>query len=81
MGMYDIKFFTAIINPPQSCILAVGTTEQKLVPDSNTETGYQVVNTMHVTLSCDHRVVDGAVGSQWLKEWRSYIENPLKLLL
>jgi len=79
--MFGIKSFTAIINPPQSCILAVGTTEQKLVPDSNTETGHRVVNTMHVTLSCDHRVVDGAVGSQWLKEWRSYIENPLKLLL
>ncbi|RIA97035.1 2-oxoacid dehydrogenases acyltransferase-domain-containing protein [Glomus cerebriforme] len=81
LGMFGIKSFTAIINPPQSCILAVGTTEQKLVPDSSTETGYRVVNTMHVTLSCDHRVVDGAVGSQWLKEWKSYIENPLKLLL
>jgi pyruvate dehydrogenase E2 component (dihydrolipoamide acetyltransferase) len=79
--MFGIKSFTAIINPPQSCILAIGTTEQKLIPDSSTEKGYQVVNTMHVTLSCDHRVVDGAIGSQWLKEWKSYIENPLKLLL
>ncbi|CAG8622203.1 5200_t:CDS:2 [Funneliformis caledonium] len=81
LGMFGVKSFTAIINPPQSCILAVGNTEQKLVPDSNAETNYRVVNTMHVTLSCDHRVVDGAVGSQWLKEWRSYIENPLRLLL
>ncbi|CAB4411332.1 unnamed protein product [Rhizophagus irregularis] len=81
LGMFGIKSFTAIINPPQSCILAVGTTEQKLVPDPDTETGHRIVNTMHVSLSCDHRVVDGAVGSQWLKEWRSYIENPLKLLL
>ncbi|CAG8537950.1 7890_t:CDS:2 [Ambispora leptoticha] len=81
LGMYGIKSFTAIINPPQSCILAVGSTTKKLVPDENQTTGYRVANTMHVTLSCDHRVVDGAVGAQWLKAWRSYIENPLRLLL
>ncbi|CAG8598498.1 5884_t:CDS:2 [Paraglomus occultum] len=81
LGMYGIKSFTAIINPPQSCILAVGSTTQKVIPDASNESSYKVVNTMHVTLSCDHRVVDGAVGAQWLKTWRSYIENPLKLLL
>ncbi|CAG8503305.1 3744_t:CDS:2 [Ambispora gerdemannii] len=81
LGMYSIKSFTAIINPPQSCILAVGTTTKKLVPDESQTTGYRVTNTIHVTLSCDHRVVDGAVGAQWLKAWRSYIENPLRFLL
>ncbi|CAG8469499.1 10216_t:CDS:2 [Acaulospora morrowiae] len=81
LGMFGIKSFTAIINPPQSCILAVGATKQKLVPDSSQETGYQIVNTMHVTLSCDHRVVDGALGAQWLSAWRSYMENPIKLIL
>nr|CAG8437061.1 2105_t:CDS:2 [Entrophospora candida]CAG8466595.1 2894_t:CDS:2 [Entrophospora candida] len=84
LGMYGIKSFTAIINPPQSCILAIGSAEKKLILDSspsNTGGEYRVVNTLHATLSCDHRVVDGAVGAQWLKEWRSYIENPYKLLL
>ncbi|CAJ0640920.1 15003_t:CDS:2, partial [Entrophospora sp. SA101] len=79
LGMYGIKSFTAIINPPQSCILAIGSAEKKLILDSsssNTGGEYRVVNTLHATLSCDHRVVDGAVGAQWLKEWRSYIENP-----
>ncbi|CAG8490693.1 5131_t:CDS:2 [Dentiscutata heterogama] len=81
LGMFGIKNFTAIINPPHSCILAVGTTQKKLVPDSSKETGYRIATTMHVTLSCDHRVVDGALGAQWLRVWRTYIENPLKLLL
>ncbi|KAG9300111.1 hypothetical protein G9A89_000851 [Geosiphon pyriformis] len=81
LGMFGIKSFTAIINPPQSCILAVGGTNKKLIPDESQTTGYRIANTMHVTLSCDHRVVDGAVGAQWLKAWRSYIENPLRLLL
>ncbi|CAG8451584.1 13187_t:CDS:2 [Acaulospora colombiana] len=81
LGMFGIKSFTAIINPPQSCILAVGTTQQKLVPDSSRETGYRIANTMHVTLSCDHRIVDGALGAQWLSAWRSYMENPIKLIL
>ncbi|CAG8676972.1 16353_t:CDS:2, partial [Cetraspora pellucida] len=81
LGMFGIKNFTAIINPPHSCILAVGTTQKKLIPDSSMEVGYRIATTMHVTLSCDHRVVDGALGSQWLNIWRTYIENPLKLLL
>ncbi|RIB13450.1 2-oxoacid dehydrogenases acyltransferase-domain-containing protein [Gigaspora rosea] len=81
LGMYGIKNFTAIINPPHACILAVGTTQKKLIPDSSKETGYRIATTMHVTLSCDHRVVDGALGAQWLRVWRTYIENPLKLLL
>ena len=81
LGMFGVKQFTAIINPPQSCILAVGGTDLKMVPDSTKPTGFSVVNVMHVTLSCDHRVVDGAVGAQWLAKFKEYMENPLKLML
>ncbi|KAI8048552.1 2-oxoacid dehydrogenases acyltransferase-domain-containing protein [Syncephalis plumigaleata] len=80
LGMYGIQSFTAIINPPQSCILAVGTTEQKVVP-SPTGEGFVVQDVMKVTLSCDHRVVDGAVGAQWLQAWKKYMENPVTMML
>ena len=79
--MYGVSHFSAIINPPQSCILAIGTTERKLVEDETAEKGFRVVNVMNVTLSCDHRVVDGAVGAQWLAAWKKYMENPLTMLL
>jgi pyruvate dehydrogenase E2 component (dihydrolipoamide acetyltransferase) len=79
--MFGIKQFTAIINPPQSCILAVGATEKKLIPDASQPNGFSVVNTMHVTMSCDHRVVDGAVGAQWLAKFKEYVENPLTFML
>ncbi|KAK9720915.1 pyruvate dehydrogenase complex dihydrolipoamide acetyltransferase component (E2) [Basidiobolus ranarum] len=81
LGMFGINSFTAIINPPQSCILAVGATQKKIIPDSSKESGFAVGNVMNVTLSCDHRVVDGAVGAQWLKAFKEYLENPLKMLL
>ncbi|KAG0244061.1 pyruvate dehydrogenase complex dihydrolipoamide acetyltransferase component (E2) [Actinomortierella wolfii] len=79
MGMYGVKHFTAIINPPQSCILAVGATEKRLVPGDDGEV--RTANVMAVTLSSDHRTVDGAVAAQWLKAFKGYIENPLKMLL
>lgn len=81
LGMYGVNSFTAIINPPQSCILAVGGTEKKLVLNPNTEKGFSESNVMKVTLSCDHRVVDGAVGAQWLKKFKELLENPLNMLL
>lgn len=81
LGMFGVNNFTAIINPPQSCILAVGTTQSRLVADASSEKGFKESSVMTVTLSCDHRVVDGAVGAQWLKAWKSYIENPLTMLL
>merc|ERR1712203_838268 len=65
LGMMGISHFTAIINPPQSCILAVGGPQKKVLPN-------KTVNTVSVTLSCDHRVVDGAVGAQWLKHFKKY---------
>merc|ERR550519_639247 len=80
LGMFGISHFTAIINPPQSCIVAVGGTEQKLVPADNAA-GFVKANVMKVTMSCDHRVVDGAVGAQWLKHFKKFIETPTSMLL
>ncbi|EIE81648.1 hypothetical protein G6F46_010829 [Rhizopus delemar] len=81
LGMFGVSNFTAIINPPQSCILAIGGTQQKVVPDETSESGFAVRNVMEVTLSADHRVVDGAVGATWLQAFREYMENPLKMML
>ncbi|XP_044138237.1 dihydrolipoyllysine-residue acetyltransferase component of pyruvate dehydrogenase complex, mitochondrial [Bufo gargarizans] len=80
LGMYGIKNFSAIINPPQACILAVGGSENRLIPADN-ERGFDVANIMSVTLSCDHRVVDGAVGAQWLAEFKKFLEKPTTMLL
>jgi pyruvate dehydrogenase E2 component (dihydrolipoamide acetyltransferase) len=80
LGMMGISHFTAIINPPQSCILAVGGPQKKVLPNQ-TGDGYKTVNTVSVTLSCDHRVVDGAVGAHWLKHFKKYIEQPTSMLL
>ncbi|KAM9033927.1 dihydrolipoyllysine-residue acetyltransferase component of pyruvate dehydrogenase complex, mitochondrial [Sarcophilus harrisii] len=80
LGMFGIKNFSAIINPPQACILAVGASENRLVPADN-EKGFDVASMMSVTLSCDHRVVDGAVGAQWLAEFKKYLEKPITMLL
>ena len=77
LGMFGIDEFTAIINPPDACILAVGGIIQKPV----VKNGQIVVgNTMKVTLSCDHRVVDGASGAQFLQTLKAILEEPLLLL-
>jgi pyruvate dehydrogenase E2 component (dihydrolipoamide acetyltransferase) len=74
LGMFNIEEFTAIINPPDACILAVGGIIEKPV----VKNGQIVVgNTMKVTLSCDHRVVDGVVGSKFLATLKNYMENPV----
>lgn len=65
LGMYGIDSFSAIINAPQSCILAVGATDQKLVLDETSEKGFKAISVMKVSLSADHRTVDGAVGARW----------------
>jgi len=77
LGMYGVKDFAAIINPPQACILAVGAgVEQPVV-----ENGQIVVGTvMSVTLSVDHRAVDGAVGAEFLAAFKGFIENPVMML-
>jgi pyruvate dehydrogenase E2 component (dihydrolipoamide acetyltransferase) len=79
--MFGVSHFTAIINPPQSCILAVGATSPKVVPSASTESGFETVNVMNVTLTADHRTVDGAVGAQFLKAFKGYMENPLTFML
>lgn len=78
LGMFGVKDFAAIVNPPQSCILAVGAGNQVPV----VENGQVVVRTvMTVTLSTDHRSVDGAVGAEFLQHFKRYIENPVSMLL
>ncbi|KAK6029572.1 pyruvate dehydrogenase complex dihydrolipoamide acetyltransferase [Ostertagia ostertagi] len=80
LGMFgSVTDFTAIINPPQSCILAIGGAETKLVPCE--EQGYRSVKVMKVTLSCDHRVVDGAIGAVWLRHFKEFLEKPHTMLL
>ena len=78
LGMFGIKNFNAIINPPQSMILAVGKAEPRAVVSNNEIT---ISNLMTVTLSCDHRAVDGALGAQWLNKFKDFIENPSLMLL
>lgn len=78
LGMFDIDEFTAIINPPDACILAVGSIQQKpVVKNGAVVPG----NIMKLTLSCDHRVVDGVAGAEFLKTLKSYLENPVMMLV
>jgi pyruvate dehydrogenase E2 component (dihydrolipoamide acetyltransferase) len=77
LGMFGIDSFTAIINPPDACILAVGGIAQEpIVKDGAIVPG----NVMNVTLSCDHRVVDGATGAAFLQTLKSLLEEPLRML-
>lgn len=78
LGMFGIDEFTAIVNPPDSCIMAVGGIRQVPVVKNN-----EVVpgNVMKITLSCDHRVVDGASGAAFLKTFKEYLENPVALVM
>jgi pyruvate dehydrogenase E2 component (dihydrolipoamide acetyltransferase) len=78
LGMYGIREFAAIINPPQGCILAVGTAEQRPVVKGG---ALAVATVMTCTLSVDHRVVDGAVGAEFLAAFKAFIEDPLSMLL
>jgi len=75
---YGIKEFGAIINPPQACILAIGAGEQKPYVNGGE---VKIGNFMTCTLSVDHRAVDGAVGAEYLKILRQYIENPVSMLV
>lgn len=78
LGMMDIDEFTAIINPPDSCILAVGKIKETVVKKGD---GFGVANFMTLTLSCDHRIVDGAVGARFLQTVKSFLENPVNMLV
>ena len=78
LGMFDIEDFTAIINPPDACILAVGSIAKKPAVKND-----QIVisNRMKVTLSCDHRAVDGAIGAKFLQSFKQFLEQPVSMLL
>ena len=78
LGMFGIEEFTAIINPPDACIMAVGAVKDT-VGVVNGE--IKPVKTMKVTLSCDHRVVDGAIGAAFLNTFKEYLEEPVKMLV
>jgi pyruvate dehydrogenase E2 component (dihydrolipoamide acetyltransferase) len=78
LGMFGIEEFTAIINPPDACIMAVGGIKETVL----VKNGQMVIgNLMKVTLSCDHRVVDGAVGSAFLQTFKSLLEDPVRILI
>ena len=78
LGMMGIKSFGSIINPPQGMILSVGAGEQRPVVRDG---ALAVATVMSVTLSCDHRVVDGAIGAKWLGAFKKLVENPLSMML
>jgi pyruvate dehydrogenase E2 component (dihydrolipoamide acetyltransferase) len=78
LGMYGIKDFTAVINPPQSSILAVGTGEERAVVRNGK---IEIATLMSVTLSCDHRAIDGALGAQLITAFKTLIENPVMMVV
>jgi pyruvate dehydrogenase E2 component (dihydrolipoamide acetyltransferase) len=78
LGMMDIDEFTAIINPPDSCIMAVGRIKETVVKKAD---GFGVTSIMKITMSCDHRSVDGAIGAAFLQTFKKYLENPVAMLL
>ncbi len=78
LGMYGIKQFSAIVNPPQSCILAVGKGEERVIVKDGE---FAIANMMTVTLSVDHRSVDGAVGANFLTAFKQYIESPVTMFV
>ena len=82
LGMnHAVTAFTSIINPPQSAILAIGTTEKKAVPSEVNEQGFVFDDVITITGTFDHRVIDGALGGEWMKELKRIVENPLEMLI
>jgi len=77
LGMLDIDEFTAVINPPEAGILAIGRIAERAVVHDGELTSRR---RMRVTMSCDHRVIDGATGAQFLKTLKAMLENPLALV-
>ena len=78
LGMFGIDEFTAIINPPDACIMAIGGIKQTVIFDGDTP---KPTNVMKVTLSCDHRVVDGASGAAFLQTFKQLLEDPMRMLV
>ena len=78
LGMFGVKSFDAVINPPHATILAVGAGEKRAIVDGD---DVRVATIMSCTLSCDHRVVDGAVGAELLNSFKRFIEDPVRMLV
>ena len=78
LGSYGVRQFTAIINPPESAILALGEIFEELILSDGGE--YRKQNTMMMTLSCDHRVIDGAVAAEFIRDLKNMMENPVTVL-
>jgi pyruvate dehydrogenase E2 component (dihydrolipoamide acetyltransferase) len=79
LGMYGVREFSAIINPPHSTILAVGAAQRR--PVEAADGGVKFESQLSVTLSCDHRVVDGALGAELLAAFKALIESPVRMLV
>ncbi|MES2689632.1 MAG: dihydrolipoamide acetyltransferase family protein, partial [Bacteroidota bacterium] len=78
LGMFGIDQFTAIINPPDACILAIGASKETVIAENGQ---MKIASIMKVTLSCDHRAVDGAVGAAFLQTLKGMLENPVMILV
>jgi pyruvate dehydrogenase E2 component (dihydrolipoamide acetyltransferase) len=78
LGMYGIKNFNAVINPPHATILAVGAGEERAIVKNGT---IEAAHIMSVTMSCDHRAVDGALGAELIGAFRMLIENPVMMMV
>ncbi|RLN49250.1 hypothetical protein BBJ28_00014882 [Nothophytophthora sp. Chile5] len=83
VGMFDVHSLAGIVRPDQACLLGLGAIEKKVVPndDPDAEQIYKYAQVMSATLACDHRVIDGAVGAQWLAVFKELVEDPLKMIL
>lgn len=82
--MYGVKSAAPIVLTPQACALSLGAIVQTVIPNTSAAAGEQdwtVAPIVTATLSCDHRVVDGAVGAQWLAAFKALVENPVSMLL
>jgi pyruvate dehydrogenase E2 component (dihydrolipoamide acetyltransferase) len=79
LGMYGIREFSAVINPPQATILAIGASERR--PVETKDGGVAFVGQIAATLSCDHRVVDGALGADLLAAFKDLVEHPLRMVV
>jgi pyruvate dehydrogenase E2 component (dihydrolipoamide acetyltransferase) len=82
VGGYGVRSVAPIVTTPQACVLGVGAIENRVLPKANGGADdYEVVPGVTVTLACDHRVIDGAVGAQWLSIFKTLVEDPVTLLL
>ncbi|WP_185868452.1 dihydrolipoamide acetyltransferase family protein [Blattabacterium cuenoti] len=79
LGMYGIDFFTSIINVPNSSILSIGSIIKRPIINKNSQ--IEIGNTMKITLSCDHRIIDGVLGSNYIHSFKEFLENPMNILI